>query len=289
MAQISKENPGIMTLERLSKDGPFIRGTKNGIIYTIAASNEAHGSALPSNIDEKIAIATAFSASKQTGFTYRGHIPYSTDYSDVAKYWNPDYIPQVQFVDKVLQYISEDLNKLKSGSNIRASSIALIGGHGGNDQILNSESLEIEKRLGIPFIYLPPFPEATQWTHPKYGKIFVSHADLGEHSIALYLEQLDVGKLAGLNKNAAVNPRATLLENPPLVSLTGFVLPESGPIFEPFREMRKKRYPATDGIPPVGVEFMEKRVIIADYKVGRDLVELNNEVAVKAIKELARK
>jgi len=274
------KNTSKIDAERLKETGPFSKGNRQIFIYSIGASNEGHGRALPSNIDDYMAIYTAVAVSRQQGYNYRSHIPYSSDrVGDIAKDWNPAYIPMNELVSKTIADLKRDLHNLKRNGN-SASHVIVISGHGGNN-FLTERSGEISKALGVPFLYVPPFP-GVKATLKGYGNVEIWHADHGEHSIGLFLGLLDKKKLEEINQVAKTDPLEALRRDPPIMGLGFYFRPElsGADTYKALREME-------NDVPKRFIES-DKR-IIADYDVGRQFMEGNIESAKKQIADFIRK
>jgi creatinine amidohydrolase/Fe(II)-dependent formamide hydrolase-like protein len=276
----SKRNAGVLDSERLKETGPFNKMNRTAFIYSIGASNEGHGRALPSNIDDHIAIYTATAISRKGGYNYRCHIPYSSDrVGPIARDWNPAYISMDELVGKLTRDLRRDIKNLQINGDL-ASHVVLVSGHGGNN-FLKEREHEISKEIGQPFLYAPPFANV-QVTLNGHGNVELWHADHGEHSVGLFLGLLDSKKLNEINRVAKADPIEALRRDPPIMGLGFYVLPElSG----------DNKYGAlrTFG-DSVTKKFIEHdRMIIADHDVGRRFMEGNIESTWKQIADFIRK
>jgi hypothetical protein len=164
----------------------------------------------------------------------------------------------------------------------RVSHIVVVSGHGGNNFLVGEEG-SISKELGLPFRYIPPFQGIKSIRSKKHGKIQLTHADDGEHSVGLYLGLLDKRELRRINAVAKKDPAEALRQNPAIMGLGYYVLPDlSGEKYKDLRERHKELFDRA-------MRFVaHDRRIIADYDVGRQLVEKNIQIAVRNIKELLR-
>jgi creatinine amidohydrolase/Fe(II)-dependent formamide hydrolase-like protein len=272
--------PGTINGEKLKETGPFDRANRSIFIYSIGASNEGHGRALPSNIDDYMAIYTATHVSRHLGYNYRGHIPYSSDrVGAIAKDWNPAYISMNEMVRKMTRDLKIDIRNLKKNGN-PASYVIVISGHGGNN-FLKEREKGMSKALNIPFLYVPPFANVHA-TLKGYGEVDLWHADHGEHSIGLFLGLLDKKKLEEINKVARIDPLEALRRDPPIMGLGFYFVPElSGA--NKYNTLRKLE----NSVPRKFIN-KDKRIIV-DYDVGRQFMEGNIESAKKQIKEFIRK
>jgi creatinine amidohydrolase/Fe(II)-dependent formamide hydrolase-like protein len=275
-----EKHEGVLSDESQKENGPFDSRNRQVLVFSIGAGNESHGTALASNIDDYAAIVTATTASMRLGLTYIGHLPYSSDRAGaMAKDWNPGYIPREELSRRVVNDIKRAIGIQKSLGN-KASLLVVVSGHGGNN-LLEEEEARLSEELGLPFRYIRPFPRGASVTSSKHGKIEITHADDGEHSVGLYLGLLDDGKLRKMNKIAKTDPKEALRLNPAIMGLGYYVLPEfSGERYEDLRtrhkELRKRaqRFIDTD------------REVIADYDVGKLLMDKNIRDSVKQIKQL---
>ena len=251
---------GILTDKTMKVWGKFPRENYNVKIYSLGASNEGHGSALPVNIDDYMGQECALRVCKQTGCDYVGHFPYSGDRAgEMARDWNPGYMEKNEMIEHIVDDVKRDQRKYPSFSHV-----VIISGHGGNNFL---ETEPLADSIGVPTLYIPPFPGAKA-THPIYGEIVISHADHGEHSIAKYLGVLNEEKLREINKVAAKDPIRAIRENPPIMGLGYYVLPQlSG---DKYKELRERHQDLVDS----ANKFVnEDKMIIADYDVGRQLFE----------------
>ncbi len=251
------------------RSGPFEKTRRQILVFSAGASNESHGAALPSNIDDFIAVATATAVSRDLGLTYIGHIPYCSDRAGaVAKDWNPSYIPRERMKKLMIGNIKPVLRTQTSLGNI-PSHVVVISGHGGNN-FLEREEASITKLLSVNFHYIPPFPNSISVGSKKLGRIMVTHADDGEHSVALYLGLLDQKKLLKINKLARKDPIAVLRKSPALMGLGYYILPELGG--KRYEDLRK-RHPE---LLATAEKFVHRdRKIRADFDVGSRLMKRN--------------
>jgi creatinine amidohydrolase/Fe(II)-dependent formamide hydrolase-like protein len=272
---------GVLDAKKLREDGPFHKRKREILIYSIGASNEGHGSAIPSNIDDYTAIRVAVSVCEQTGFTYRGHLPYSSDRSGLtARDWNPSFIKREDLIKNVARDIKRDIKNLEKYGT-RASHVVVIGGHGGNNFIKDEEA-KLFHAIRVPFLYVPPFP-GVYAKSKKYGKVVITHADHGEHSVALYLGMLDKEKLEKINKIAKKDPIKALRQNPPIMGLGFYVLSELGG--DRYNDLRSRHKDLVD----VAKKFVKKdKKVIADYDVGRQLFEGNVVTTRKLIEKFVK-
>lgn len=249
-------------------------------IYSIGASNELHGPALPTNIDDFFAKRVAVIVSEKIGADYVGHLPYSSDrIGSIAKDWNKSYIGIKELINNVITDISKDISRQRKSKLEVFSHVIIISGHGGNNLVKDSEEF-ISKKINVPTLYIPPL-SGVYALHSKYGRIIPSHADDAEHSIGLYMGLLDKEEFNKINKSAKTNPMEVLKKWPQLMGLGGYVLPElGGKRYKKLRSMGSKNEKKAR-------KFLQTRSIIADKGIGRQLVEGNIEMALNLIKNFA--
>jgi creatinine amidohydrolase/Fe(II)-dependent formamide hydrolase-like protein len=202
-----------VTLDEISSYGPFRDQEAEILLFSIGNDYEAHGPALPKDIDSRVAKALALRVANVSGASYCAHIPFSTDMTgDIAKYWSPRYIPFEEFTEKTLKFIQFNLEQLV----YRPKKIVIINGHGGNTRLLAMIDKYTEK-LGITVDVF--IPEAVRIPLGYTGE----HAYIAEHSVAAYLGVLDVGRLNEINEVAVQNPLEALRRWPALAGLGGFI------------------------------------------------------------------
>ncbi|HZW57986.1 MAG TPA: hypothetical protein VFF30_16975 [Nitrososphaerales archaeon] len=259
---------GLLSADSQMESDPFDRRCRRLIVFSIGARNESHGSALPSNIDDYMAIFAASSTAMRLGLTYAGHLPYSSDRAGpVALDWNPSYMPKEELVDRILHDMRYVIKVQKELGNDPIH-VLLVSGHGGNN-FLSEYTKYLTEKLGVPFHYFPPFPGSPSVYSEKFRRrLVITHADDGEHSVGLYLGLLDERKLLEINEVAREDPIQALRRNPAIMGLGFYVLPEiGGSRYENLR----RRHPE---LVARAREFVEKdREIVADYEVGRKLMD----------------
>jgi hypothetical protein len=232
----------------------------------MGASDEAHGPALPRQIDDYMAVRTAIDLCMKQGFFYRGHIPYCGDrIGEIAKDWCPAYMDNDLVIERVKEHITDDMTNVRTFLRKNARAVAIINGHNGND-FLKQEEQHISNHLNVPFTYLPPFEDATI-SDERLGNISVNHADIGEHSIAAFLGLLDNTKLDSMNGVAARDPNEALKRWPAIAGLGGYRL-LGGSRYDILRESKFDVLASAR-------RFITLRKMIADYEIGKELYEKN--------------
>jgi creatinine amidohydrolase/Fe(II)-dependent formamide hydrolase-like protein len=273
-----KRRYGALSARSQKENGPFDAGNRRVLVFSIGAGNESHGAALSSNIDDYAAIEIATDASLRLGLTYVGHLPYSSDRAGrIAKDWNPGYMPR----KALLRMMTADLKRailVQSRLGNEPSHVVVISGHGGNN-FLKEEEASLGRELGTPFHYVPPFQGSLRMKSKKGGRIQITHADDGEHSVGLYLGLLDKRKLRTINELAKKDPEQALRQNPAIMGLGYYVLPHlGGARYEDLRSRHKELVRAA-------LKFVNSdRRIVADYDVGERIMEENVRNAVRQIK-----
>ncbi len=273
--------PDVPARKRASESFP--EKNRHALIFSIGAGNEDHGPALPSNIDDYAAIMTATTAAIRLGLTYIGHLPYSGDRAgEVALDWNPGCIPRYELVNLLIGDINGGILAQQRYLGNKASMVIVVSGHGGNN-FLEEDENRISQELGVAFHYVRPFPGGSSVRTRKHGKIEITHADHGEHSVGRYLGLLDPKSLKALNDAAAKNPIKVLRSNPSIMGLGFYVLPELGG--ERYHDLRS-RHPEL--VRTARRFVQEDKIIIADIEAGRALTDKNLRDTVKRIRRFLK-
>jgi creatinine amidohydrolase/Fe(II)-dependent formamide hydrolase-like protein len=270
----------VLSAESQKESGPFDSRNRRVLVFSIGAGNESHGSALPSNIDDYAAIITATTVSIRMGLTYVGHLPYSSDRAgELARDWNPGYIPRDELRTRVLEDVGRAIDLQKEFQGNVASLVVLVSGHGGNN-FLEEEETALSDGLGVPFRYLRPFPKGSLIRSRKHGRLEVTHADDGEHSVGLYLGLLDEKKLRRINETARRDPKEALRNDPAIMGLGYYVLSDvSGDKYADLRARHKE-------LLRTARKFLRERRIIADYDSGRELMRKNIADTLSQVKRV---
>ena len=276
---MQKEKQGVLSGEKEKKNGPFDSRNRRVLVFSIGAGNESHGAALASNIDDYAAIMTATTSALRLGLTYVGHLPYSSDRAGaMAKDWNPGYIPREKLSRRVVEDIKRAIGLQDRYLRNKASHVVVVSGHGGNNFLEEEEAL-MGRELGVPFRYVRPFPGGSSLSSKKHGPIEITHADDGEHSVGLYLGLLDKRKLRKVNDLAKKDPKKALRQNPAIMGLGYYVLPDlSGDKYEDLTKRHKE-------LLEKAMKFVQRdRRVFADFDIGRRLMDKNIEDTTTQIK-----
>jgi creatinine amidohydrolase/Fe(II)-dependent formamide hydrolase-like protein len=271
----------MLTAESQKENGPFDSRNRRVLVFSIGAANESHGSALASNIDDYAAIVTATTVSMRLGLTYVGHLPYSGDRAgELARDWNPGYLARDELRARVVQDVRKAVDLQEELGN-KASLVVVVSGHGGNN-LLEEEEAAISEASGVPFHYVRPFPRGSLVRSKKLGRVEITHADDGEHSVGLYLGLLDKKKLRKINETARRDPKKALKQDPALMGLGYYVLPElSGDRYQDLRARHGELLRAAR-------KFLRDRRVVADYDVGKKLMDKNIADTLSQVKRIVR-
>jgi len=258
----------VLSAEGQKENGPFDSRNRTVLVFSIGAGNESHGAALASNIDDYAALVTATTVSMRLGLTYVGHLPYSGDRAgELARDWNPGCLARDELVSRVVQEVRRAVDLQRELGNA-ASLVVVVSGHGGNN-LLEEEEAAISEASGVPFHYVRPFPRGSSVRTKKHGRVEITHADDGEHSVGLYLGLLDKKKLRKINDAARRDPEKALKQDPALMGLGYYVLPElSGDRYEDLRARHGE-------LVRTARKFLKDRRVVADHDVGKKLMDKN--------------
>jgi|GEM_PF-903159 len=150
-------------------------------IFSLGNAHEAHGMALPTDIDDRIGSACAVAVANATGARYLAHVPHATDgMGPLATRWAPRALPfdqfyaaSVEFMDLVLRH-HYDAYELS-----RPHHLWLVSGHGGNTMTADVlGKLAFDLRVG-ECSYRPAIME-------EDGRC-PQHASAAEHAVAAHL------------------------------------------------------------------------------------------------------
>ncbi len=253
-------------------------------VYSIGASNENHGPAIPSNIDDLFAKRTSVIVCERTGADYRMHLPYSGDgVGNIAKDWNPGFMYSGTMVSYITRDIKYDVMRQRNllGSHRTVKGAVIISGHGGNNFLGHADILNhLSKHADIPVIYIPPL-DGIYADHPL-GRLIPSHADDSEHSIALYMGVLNQKGLEEITELARKDVYEVIKKWPELMGLAGYVLPSGGERYNKLREL-------APGLIEMANKFLERKSIIVDRSCGEELFNKNVDVTVRKIIGFAEK
>ena len=266
--------------DQLNTYGPHKEESRRVVLLTVGNDMEAHGYAMPPDIDSRNIRAIAQPACQHTGATFLGHLPYSTDsVGEIARNWSPRYLPFDEFVEKVAATAAHLVGSL----GFKPRKVFILIGHGGN-RLLPTENERLSKDLGVPVeAFMPGFAGNLDLSGFEAGDVLMQilasggeHAYIMEHSAAAYLGDVDEGKLAEMNRVAEKDPLEALKRWPAIAGLGGY-LEFGGKEFDPLREIEGLRLCLDD--------FKKRRKIVADKGLGKAIVESVIEFIVNRIKE----
>ena len=227
-----------LNLKGKMKDrGPFGKKENKSIIFSVGNSNEAHGYALPRDIDGRQARWVAINAANEAGARYVAHIPYSTDrVGDIAINWSPNYIPIDEFFDKITEFMKFHIQLLNK-YNLEFEKIIIVNFHGGNI-FPHKKIKKMREMLGSykiktsgPFDFQNIDEEKLRYW---LKRVSPGHADTTEHSIAAVLGLVDYKKLEEMNNLISKDMNKALKRWPAIGGLGGY-LEFGGEEFDPLR------------------------------------------------------
>jgi creatinine amidohydrolase/Fe(II)-dependent formamide hydrolase-like protein len=256
---------------KLTDRGPFGENEDKAIIFSVGNANEAHGYALPRDIDSRQAKWIAINASNKAGARYVGHIPYSTDrVGDIAINWSPNYIPLDKFFEKSIQFMKYHIDLLHD-YGIAFEKIVICNFHGGN--IFPRRTVrEMKKELGYKVKAFGPFDldlnsadqEKINYWLVKRG-VKPGHADTTEHSIAAVLGLVDYQKLEIMNDLIQKDIKTAVRKWPAIGGLGGY-LEFGGEEFDPLRDPKI-------GLTACYTKFKEDGKIIIYKELGQFIID----------------
>jgi len=265
--------------EKLAAYGPHSSANREVLLFTVANDFEAHGQAMPPDIDSRNIKALVHMACQRTGATFAAHLPFSTDsVGEIARNWSPQYMPFNAFVEGLIATAKPWIESF----SFRPRKVLMVIGHGGN-RLLPTRDDEISKQLGVQTeSFMPgvlrPIPglesfEAAEFVIENFAA-GGEHAYHVEHSMAAHFGDVDFDKLAEMNRVAADDPLDALRRWPAIAGLGGYI-EFGGKEFDPLREIA--------GLVMCLDDFKRRRKIIADAKFGGDIVEVAVEFIVDKI------
>jgi creatinine amidohydrolase/Fe(II)-dependent formamide hydrolase-like protein len=248
---------------------------KQVLIYSMGSLDEDHGPVMSRQTDDIVAIKSSIIISARTGYSYRGHLPFSSDsMGEIARDWCPAWMDQDEVLAKLPEFIKQDLKSFP----LIPSHIIILSGHGGNN-FLKDQEARLTESLGIPVLYVPFYEEAFL-DHPVHGRIEVEHATSGDHCISAYLGLVDLNKIKEVNSALETNPEKALEKWKVLGSLGWYVL-YGGPRYEPLRN-------PDFGLVQQAKKFLEEKRIIADPEIGRILFNKNLDQVLRQVHEFTQ-
>jgi creatinine amidohydrolase/Fe(II)-dependent formamide hydrolase-like protein len=263
----------------IEKSEPYETMTKKVLLYSIGASDESHGPALPRDIDDHMAHRMVTIIAERTGHYYKGHLPYCGDQvGEIARDWCASYMDSKKVITNLVDDLQHDITKQQKCLESNVSHIVIISAHGGNN-FLKSQESRLSNSIMVPVLYLLPFDGIRQF-HESYGELTMTHADIAEHSIAAYMNLVNESKLAMLNELAATDPEKVLRKWPALAGLGGYRL-YGGPRYDLLRGSRQNSLDAAK-------RFLELRKMIADKDIGRKFLNASINSAIEQISLFTR-
>ncbi len=246
---------------------------REAAVVSIGNACEAHGHALPPDIDDRTAVAVAARVSGLTGARYLGHVPYATDgLGALAAAWSPAYLPPERFFAAVEAYLGFLCHHAYDVTGQpRPRLVSLVSGHGGNG-VLGPELPRLAAAIGAErclyslSMRLPAEAVATGHT--------VQHAGDAEHAVARSLGAacLDQEQLAATAARLEGDEglAATLREQPALGGMSGYY------VFGDARfDLVRRRYP---GVKAAVRRLVEDRRLEADADLGAAIVAHSTRV-----------
>ena len=252
-------------IEKFKKNEAMLREPRNSnvLVFSIGNPMEAHGPALPYDIDSRIAIRVAVEAADKTGAVYATHIPYTTDrMGEIAKSWCPAYIPVDEFYEKSINQVKDTTDYYQKLLN-KDLGIVVVSGHGGIPKEFENV---IEERLGFK----------TRCVFP--GEEFGVHAGYEEHSVAAYCGHLFHNGLDLIHDVAKEDPEEVFRRWPVLLGMAGFWL-YRGDEFGILRFCSK--YSRIE-------KFRNERKLFVDVLKGRELFDNYARNVVTAIEDMSQ-
>ena len=268
-----KKGEGEMSLElrwgQIEECGKFPAERRKRFIFSVGNDFEAHGPALPPEIDSIMARSLAYHLALNTGAYYAGHIPFTSDrVGGIARAWSPTHIDFEVFVEKTVEFIKDAMGKFPW----KAERVIIFVGHGGLIPLLMmgdelSQKFGVKTRVGfvagVGQVELPKNLEARD-TVEKILAGAGEHAYILEHSVAAALGVLDWAKLEQLNRDAEKDPREVLRKHPALAGLGGYQL---------FGDAKKYGCLKEVGLEFVLNDFLERRKIVVSKELGEVLIQ----------------
>jgi len=258
-----------LTRGEIEECGKFPAEQRKAFIFSVGNDFEAHGPALPPEIDSIMARMLSNQLAINTGAYYFGHIPYTSDrVGEIARAWSPLHIDFELFVEKTIGFIKAAMLKFPWP----AERIIIFVGHGGLIPLLMmgddlSEKFGVKTRVGfvagVGQVELPRNLEARD----AVEKILAGageHAYILEHSVAAAMGVLDWGKLEELNQEAARDPKELLKKHPALAGLGGYQL---------FGDPKKYGCLKEFGLEFVLNDFLNRKKMVVSKELGEILIQ----------------
>jgi len=270
---VSTASPRV-TRADLDADDPTGGMRREVAIFSMGNACEAHGPALPPDIDDRTGAAIAVRVACETGARYVGHLPYASDgVGDLAREWSPAYLPFDEFYAKTIALASTLLHcAYDDASQPRPRLVAFVSGHGGNGVLVPHLA-----RLARDLDVLRCMYSLSM--RPNEG---VQHADGVEHSVSRALGRgcHDDATLAAIDPKDDAAFFATLRRHPAIAGMSGFY------VFGDDRfDVLRARYP---GVKSSVRNFTQSRRVEADVERGRAIVDHTVATIARELLEAAR-
>lgn len=258
-----------LTRSEIEQCGKFPPERRRVFIFSVGNDFEAHGPALPPEIDSLMARMLANQLALNTGAYYFGHIPYTSDrVGEVARDWSPEHLDFDLFLEKTIEFIKAAMGKFPWP----AERIIIFVGHGGLIPLLMmgddlSREFGVKTRLGfvagVGQVALPKDLEARDAVETILAGAG-EHAYILEHSVAAAMGALDWEKLEALNRAAGQDPEQVLKQHPALAGFGGYQL---------FGDPQRHGCLKEVGLEFVLQDFLKRRKIVVSKELGEILVQ----------------
>lgn len=233
-------------------------------VFSLGNPLEAHGPALPSDIDDRTAATVSVRLCNATGARYLGPVPFTTDgLFELAPRWAPMALPPDVFLDELARFCGRQLEAFYDDLGwSRPDLVLFLSGHGGN-RIVSDHLGELALALGVRSV---DYTLCMTTDGLELGPI--QHAASTEHAVAAALGRgcFDPEALAALGDlSDDATFYAALQRWPAFAGMAGFYLFGSDDL-GPLRD----RYP---GVKPAVAAFVAERVLRADPELGRRILD----------------
>ncbi len=268
-----------VTRADLDADDPTGEMRRAVAVFSMGNACEAHGPALPPDIDDRTGAAIATRVACASGARYVGHVPYATDgVAELAREWSPAYLAFDDFFAATVDIVSTLLrHSYDVAAQPRPRVVAFVSGHGGNGILAPhldrlARELRVERCLYSLSMRVPD------------GARGVQHADGIEHSVARALGRgcLDVARLAAVDAELRDDASffTTIRNHPAMAGMSGFYI---------FGDDRFDVLRARDaGVKESVRAFCDERHVDADLARGRSVVDHTVDTITEELLEAAR-
>ncbi len=268
-----------VTRADLDADDPTGEMRRAVAVLSMGNACEAHGPALPPDIDDRTGAAIATRVACASGARYVGHVPYATDgVAELAREWSPAYLAFDEFFAATVDIVSTLLrHSYDVAGQPRPRVVAFVSGHGGNGIVVPhlerlARELRVERCLYSLSMRVPD------------GARGVQHADDIEHSVARALGRgcLDEARLASVDAELRDDASffATIRKHPAMAGMSGFY------VFGDDRfDALRARYA---GVKESVRAFVDERHVAADAARGHAIIDHTVETIAAEILDAAR-